>query len=131
MDDDFNTAGGIGVLHELANEINGFVQRHDVERTKQAELVAGVHAAAHTMRNLGMLLGLFAPPAGTEAGATGGAGQKADGALTNKLMDLFIRLRQEARAEKNFALADRIRNGLAEAGVTLEDRPDGTGWRKA
>ncbi|HZN65496.1 MAG TPA: cysteine--tRNA ligase [Tepidisphaeraceae bacterium] len=129
MDDDFNTAGAIGVLHELANEINGFVQRNDVERLKPPELIAGVHAAAHTMRNLGVLLGLFAAPAGAEVG--GPAGDRGDGALTNKLMDLFIKLRQEARAQKNFALADRIRNGLAEAGVALEDRPDGTGWRKA
>jgi cysteinyl-tRNA synthetase len=46
-------------------------------------------------------------------------------------MALMIRLRNEARASKNFALADSIRKGLTEIGVTLEDRPDGTLWRKA
>jgi cysteinyl-tRNA synthetase len=46
-------------------------------------------------------------------------------------MKLLIDLRKEARDSKNFALADRIRNGLTQLGVTLEDRPDGTGWRKA
>jgi cysteinyl-tRNA synthetase len=45
-------------------------------------------------------------------------------------MQLLIRLRHEARASRNFALADNIRKGLTEIGVTLEDRPDGTGWRK-
>jgi cysteinyl-tRNA synthetase len=46
------------------------------------------------------------------------------------LMTLLIDLRREARQGKNFALADRIRNGLTEMGITLEDRSDGTGWRK-
>ena len=131
MDDDFNTGGGIGVLHELANEINSFIARHEVEKQKQPALVAASGAAAHTLRNLGMVLGLFtlAGRTGGVGGATGGDG-KGEATVVGKLMDLFIALRQEARAGKNFALADRIRNGLAEAGITLEDRPDGTGWRK-
>jgi cysteinyl-tRNA synthetase len=51
MDDDFNTGGGIGVLHELANEINSFIERADVEKKKQPQLVAATGAAAHTLRN--------------------------------------------------------------------------------
>ena len=43
----------------------------------------------------------------------------------------MIDLRKEARQSKNFALADRIRDGLVQIGITLEDRPDATGWRKA
>ena len=128
MDDDFNTGGAIGVLHELANEINSFIVRHDVEKQKPPALVAAAGAAAHTLRNLGMVLGLFTGAA--RAGGGAGGDGKGEAAVVGKLMDLFIALRQEARAAKNFALADRIRNGLAEAGITLEDRPDGTGWRK-
>jgi len=44
-------------------------------------------------------------------------------------MELLIALRSEARESKNFEIADRIRDGLAEIGVTIEDRKDGTGWR--
>ena len=44
-------------------------------------------------------------------------------------MELLIELRARLRKEKNFALADEIRNRLTELGVTLEDRPDGTRWR--
>ena len=126
MDDDFNTGGGVGVLHEIANEVNSFIERNDVEKNRQPMLVAATGAAAHTLRNLGMTLGLFAHGARTSAPAEA----KAEGGVTNQLMDLLIKLRQEARGGKNFALADRIRDGLAQIGITLEDRADGTGWRK-
>ena len=130
MDDDFNTGGAIGVLHEIANEVNSFVERNEVEKGKQPVLVAAAGAAAHTLRNLGTVLGLFAQ--GRRAGAAaGGADGKGEANTVNQLMDLLIKLRQEARAGKNFALADRVRDGLAAIGITLEDRADGTGWRKA
>jgi cysteinyl-tRNA synthetase len=45
-------------------------------------------------------------------------------------MDLLIRVRAEARKAKQFALADMVRNQLTEIGITLEDRPDGTVWRR-
>jgi cysteinyl-tRNA synthetase len=41
----------------------------------------------------------------------------------------LIDLRARLRKEKNFGLADEIRNRLTELGVTLEDRPDSTRWR--
>ena len=121
MDDDFNTAGAIAVLHELAGEVNSFVEKTELERKPQADLVGYVAASAQTLRNLGMVLGLF------RARATPPAAQ--DGTL-DKVMALLIRLRNDARASKNFALADAIRKGLAEVGVTLEDRTNGTIWRK-
>jgi cysteinyl-tRNA synthetase len=45
-------------------------------------------------------------------------------------MKAFIAIRAEARENKNFATADSIRKHLAALGITLEDRPDGTIWRK-
>jgi cysteinyl-tRNA synthetase len=45
-------------------------------------------------------------------------------------MRLLIDLRNEARKSKNFALSDAIRDRLAAIKVTLEDRADGTGWRR-
>jgi cysteinyl-tRNA synthetase len=111
-------------MHELAGEINAFIERNDVERKKQPELVTAVAAAGQTLKNLGGILGLFThKPAAI-------AGQQAESKLPDQLMTLLIRLRNEARKSKNFALADDIRKGLTEIGVTLEDRADGTGWRK-
>ena len=124
MDDDFNTAGAIGVLHEAAGAVNSFIEQHEVERKKQPEMVAYVAAAAQTLRRLGAVLGLFLarPAAQTTASQDN---------LLDRIMGLMIRLRSDARDSKNFALADQIRQGLAEVGVTLEDRPDGTLWRRS
>jgi len=46
-------------------------------------------------------------------------------------MGVLIETRQRARAAKQFELADFIRDALDGAGITLEDRADGTGWRKS
>jgi cysteinyl-tRNA synthetase len=69
-----------------------------------------------------LVLGLFRPGfAKAEPKDTG---------LADQLMELLIDIRATARKDKNFALADQVRKGLTEIGVTLEDRPDGTIWRK-
>jgi cysteinyl-tRNA synthetase len=49
--------------------------------------------------------------------------------LTAPLLDLLVQIRTQVRKEKNFKLADDIRNKLSALGVALEDRPDGTSWR--
>jgi cysteinyl-tRNA synthetase len=124
MDDDFNTAGAIAVLHELAGECNAFIEKTDLEKSKQPDLLGHVAAGAQTLRNLGGVLGLFrSRPVPTSASQQDNT--------ADKVMGLLIRLRNEARASKNFALADSIRTGLTDIGITLEDRPDGTLWRKA
>jgi len=122
MDDDFNTAGAIAVMHELAGQVNGFIEKHQLEKTKQPEMLTAATAASVTVRKVGSLLGLF------RKGAK--MANKLESTLADDLMKLLIKLRAEARQTKNFAMADAIRNGLTEIGVTLEDRPDGTIWRK-
>jgi cysteinyl-tRNA synthetase len=125
MDDDFNTAGAIAALHEMAGEINGFVERNDVEKSKSPELISAGASATKTLRNLGGVIGLFQKPAAPPTAVAA-----ADQGLAAKLMELFIRMRADARKNKNFALADDIRNGLTAIGVTLEDGSEGTRWRK-
>jgi len=123
MDDDFNTAGAIGVLHEMASEINALIESTKVEKEKQANVIGALWAAAGTFKQLGVVLGFFVtkPVAASETKEKG---------LTESLMQLLIALRAEARVAKNFALADGIRKRLTEIGVTLEDRADVTLWRK-
>jgi cysteinyl-tRNA synthetase len=119
MDDDFNTAGAIATMHEMISLGNSFMDSSGVEKNRAAATVAVSAAAAMTLKKLGKILGL----------SLSVAVKQASDSLTPKLMELLIQLRQEARAGKNFQLADAIRNKLQAIGVVLEDRPDGTGWK--
>jgi cysteinyl-tRNA synthetase len=122
MDDDFNTGGGIGSLFDLVRALNKFVEDEKLEdKAKQtpAELAA-LKQGATTLRELAATLGLFRKPPQENASA--------DDSLLDKVMRLVIDLRAEARKKKDFATADRIRNGLAEMGIRLEDHPSGTDW---
>ncbi|HEV7300521.1 MAG TPA: cysteine--tRNA ligase [Tepidisphaeraceae bacterium] len=133
MDDDFNTAGAIAALHELAGAINSFIERTEAEKTRATDLIQSVAAAGQSVRRMGGLLGLLSgsTAGGVAGGAHGGpAAKDVHAATVEGLMQLLIRLRTEARASKNFALADDVRKGLTELGITLEDRADGTVWRK-
>ncbi|MEX0702035.1 MAG: cysteine--tRNA ligase [Planctomycetales bacterium] len=124
MDDDFNTGGAIGVLYEMRRCINAYVAQHKLDAGAQpgeAQLAA-VTTAMTLLKELSNLLGVFRRPLETPAAA--------DDAFAGELMSLLIEVRQIARKSKQFDIADAIRNGLNELKVTLEDRPDGTTWRR-
>jgi cysteinyl-tRNA synthetase len=126
MDDDFNTGGGTADLFELVRTLNKFVDEHQLEAPGRADAakIAALAGGATTLRELAGTIGLFrAEP----ADATAGGGDD----LVGKLMTLLIELRAEARKKKDFPTSDRIRNGLAEIGVALEDRPGGTEWQRS
>jgi cysteinyl-tRNA synthetase len=53
----------------------------------------------------------------------------ADDQMLNKLVNILIEQRNEARKQRDFAKADGLRNKLDEIGIVLEDKPDGTTWR--
>ena len=113
MDDDFNTALAISALFELAKDINIYLKKDQFD-------AASLALAQQALKELGQVLGIeFAQ---TEA---------ADDGLTDQLMDLIIAIRKDARANKDFKTADRIRDGLAEIGVILEDGKAGTTWKRA
>jgi cysteinyl-tRNA synthetase len=129
MDDDFNTGGAIAELFDILRELNKFADQHQLddfaaktsdERRDSKEL-ATFMCAVKTLRELTAILGLFR----SVPTARGGGGDT----LSPKLMQLLIDLRAESRAKKDFATGDRIRNGLAEIDVTLEDRKGVTEWR--
>jgi cysteinyl-tRNA synthetase len=123
MNDDFNTGGAVGVLHELASTINRLADAGKLDNSSVADAAAKADfvEGVKLMKELGNVLGLF-----LEAPKAAGGGDQ----LVNGLMKLFIDMRAEARKSKNFAIADRIRAGLGELNVVLEDRADGTTWSK-
>ena len=63
----------------------------------------------------------------------GGDGSTAssDANVVDGLMNLIIELRKDVRAQKMYALSDKIRDSLKAAGIVLEDKKDGTSWRKS
>jgi cysteinyl-tRNA synthetase len=126
MDDDFNTGGAISDLFDLIRSINRFIDQSSLESTDNADATNGdsLKQAMLTMRELTALLGIFMSEQ-TEDNT-----MDEDQGLTEQLMQLMLALREEARANKDFAAADRIRDGLLEMGITIEDRADGVQWHK-
>ncbi|MDD6382444.1 cysteine--tRNA ligase [Mitsuokella jalaludinii] len=118
MDDDFNTALAISQMFALSKEINIYYQ--DVtngSKAFDAEDFAKVRADYLEMAGI---IGIF-----EQQEAAGNDG------LADKLMEIIIAIRQDARKEKNWALADKLRDELKEAGIILEDTPNGVRWKKA
>jgi cysteinyl-tRNA synthetase len=112
MDDDFNTPEALAVLFDLANEVN---------KTKSS-------AAAELLKGLASLVGLLQRDPDEYLQGQINANASTDEALN---VDQLIIQRNEAKQSKNFAEADRIRKQLADAGIVLEDSPQGTTWRRA
>jgi cysteinyl-tRNA synthetase len=122
MDDDFNTAIALATLFDFVRAANKYIDQHSLEAAKPAAALATLDAMMLMLRELTGTLGIFleAPR------AAGGA----DDELLGRLMALIIEIRANARKAKDFATADLVRNKLTEAGIVLEDRPDGTGWSR-
>ncbi|MFQ5795893.1 MAG: cysteine--tRNA ligase [Candidatus Bipolaricaulia bacterium] len=112
LDDDFNTAGALGIVFELVREVHRF--RSDEMTDRDLPLLA---QTAAVLRELGEPLGLFQEKRfGGEIG------------LPDQLIELLIDVRAVLRDNQQWELADRIRDRLGELGVTLKDRADGTDW---
>jgi cysteinyl-tRNA synthetase len=114
MDDDFNTPQALAVLFDLNKEVNSLLN--------EGQPVSGgtLKAIDDLYRELGNdILGII--PDKLETSSSAG--------LENELVQLIADLRAEARARQDWTTADVIRHKLAEIGILMEDRPDGTTWR--
>ncbi|WAN11450.1 cysteine--tRNA ligase [Stutzerimonas balearica] len=115
MDDDFNSPEACAVLFDMVREVN---------RLRESDVQAAAALAAR-LKELAGVLGVLQlePEAFLQAGAAG----KVDAGEVEAL----IAARLAARAEKNWAESDRIRDQLTAMGVVLEDGKGGTTWRLA
>jgi len=109
MDDDFNTAGAIAVLFDLAREVNS-----RATALSSREFIQG---ALELLKELAGVLGLLES---TKA---------ADTSLDGEIQAL-VDARQAARKARNWAESDRLRDQLGAMGILLEDTPQGVRWKK-
>ena len=121
MADDFNTALAISTLFALTKTLNGVCQA--VSRGEMAPDREGIAAAVAALTDMTEALGLVMEEAPVDAGK--------DEALVGALMEILLELRRSARERKDWATADSIRKSLQEAGIVVEDSPQGARWKRA
>ncbi|MBC6439928.1 MAG: cysteine--tRNA ligase [Rhodospirillales bacterium] len=105
LDDDLNTPLAVAAMHRLADRV-----------------FQGDRTAAASLRGAGAVLGLLQAP--SQAWFQGGDGNEASE------IEGLIETRKAARANRDFAAADRIRDDLKARGIELKDGPEGTTWRR-
>jgi cysteinyl-tRNA synthetase len=120
MDDDFNTALAISVMFGLAKEIN--VYYNAVVAGKVQHTLEGYQAIREAYFMMASVIGIL----GEEQENTMDDSQE----LIGQLMDIIIDIRQYARQNKDWTMADKIRDSLGAAGIILEDSPQGVRWKK-
>ena len=112
IEDDFNTALAISYMFELSKDIN----------TYHSDYINGKISAKGTDAYMIMRVSeIF----------TDMEEEEVNSELVEKLMDIIISIRQDARANKNWAVSDKIRDELKAAGIILEDTPNGVKWKQA
>ena len=107
MDDDFNTPRALAAIFDLSRDIN-----------RSSEQGSNTASAQKTLRELVSVLGIDLDESTSSA-----SGDIAP------FVELLVQIRTELRSARQFALADKIRDELADRGVSLEDSGSGTEWR--
>lgn len=117
MDNDFNTPQAIGDVFNCLKELNLYLD--DCEKNNKKPSIHLKETFLSTMSKIAQVLGVFDK---THA--------QWFNLEENQWIEEKINLRSKAKKEKNYALADKIRNELLEEGIILEDRKDKTIWKK-
>jgi cysteinyl-tRNA synthetase len=112
MDDDFNTPQGIAAIFDLVKDVNRTIAENE-------NIIVEFYVSVKTFleKTVSDVLGIL---------DFDKLSQTSDGKLEGDLIELLIKLRTDAKKEKNYALADKIRSELNNLGVILEDSKDKT-----
>ncbi len=114
LNDDFNTPQAIALFFDLAREINTTLSREGFSEQEKSILIDFFNTYAKNI--LGIL----------PASATATQGNST---VLPKVMELVLEIRKDARAKKDFATSDLIRDRLKEAGIEVKDTKEGATWR--
>ena len=118
MDDDFNTAGALGVIFKFVGEVNQFLAATEDSASKEKRNVLG--QAHKSLVEVCSVLGIYAEEE---------VASDEHAALTEQLIDLILEIRQDARQRKDWETADKIRDQLEQLNVELQDSRTGTTWK--
>ena len=121
MCDDFNTALASAAMFDLAKNVNIF---------KNAVVNNGVPVDSAAMSEVKRVFKTFTDILGILEDRWTGKKENASSKDYDDLMQAILDIRQECRAQKQYALADAIRDKLAALGITIEDSPQGARWKK-
>ncbi len=119
--DDLNTSAALGAVFRFVHDVNGIIDRG---------LPAGARDRVEgALERADEVLAVL--DAGAWAGDSGSASEEADGGPSDAEIERLVEARSEARAARDFAAADRIRDELAAGGVVVEDAPGGSRWKRS
>ncbi len=126
MDDDFNTAGALGVIFSSITELNALISDTSIEAGDCASLQQVFDEIVELMGALGVsVLSQEEAQYPVEVIALARAVAEYAGESTQEAVDALLAARTQARTDKNWALADAVRDGLKELGLVIEDTPQG------
>ena len=115
MDDDFNTPLAISVLFNLAKSLYGYIESNSEIEADLKKETSGI------FRELLDVLGVETSSAELETEQV---------KLADDLVQLVVSLRKELKDRKEWDIADKVRRGLQDIGIELEDTPEGTRWKR-
>jgi len=117
MNNDFNTAQTIGVLNELVSDINSFVNNPDLEINNKSKKL--IKESYDLFNKITSILGLKLKVENNK---------EKNPELLKNLIDYILELRENARDNKDYKKADKIRDDLKEMGIEVNDSPQGVEW---
>ena len=117
MDNDFNSAQAIGVINEMSSDINSFINNPDLKMNT---------AVQKSIKETYNLFNKFIEILGLKLNTS--KSKEKNPELMNELIDYILEMRKDARKEKNYEKADKIRDDLKELGVEVKDGPHGVEW---
>ena len=122
MDDDFNTSLALAEIFELVGVLNSAIANTEISK----ETAPAIENAKALIVELMGVFGIEFSDAEENADDFAALAKKLEIEISGDAKESILNARAEARANKNFELADKIRDTLAEAGYTIEDTPQGS-----